>query len=116
MKTKFLLPVVLLAGAFLALPLRAQSVEPPVPVRTVAPKYPNELRRDGTSGLVTVKVLIDEKGNVAEAEVEKSSNEAFKAPAVEAVRKWKFKPGKRDGEAVALRVSIPIQFSVSDSD
>ncbi|HET7535230.1 MAG TPA: energy transducer TonB [Candidatus Didemnitutus sp.] len=91
-------------------------MEPPVPVRTVAPKYPADMRRDGTSGVVTVSCLIDEKGNVQEPKVEKASNDAFSQPALDAVRKWKFKPAKKAGEAIALRVSIPIQFNVSESD
>lgn len=91
-------------------------MEAPVPVRTVAPKFPADMRRDGTSGVVTVSCLIDEKGNVQEPKIEKASNDAFSQPALDAVRKWKFKPAKKGGEVVALRVSIPIQFNVSDSD
>jgi protein TonB len=88
----------------------AQTKEPPVPVRTVAPDYPNELRRDGVSGVVTVKCTIDEKGNVTDPEVEKSSNVAFEQPAIAALKKWKFKPAKQDGAPVSIRVSIPIKF------
>src|SRR5690606_11995133 len=89
----------------------AQSkTEPPVPVRTTAPDYPEALRRDAVSGLVMVKCSIDEQGNVVEAAAEKSSNASFERPAVEAVKKWKFKPAKRDGAPVALTISIPIKF------
>jgi periplasmic protein TonB len=92
-------------------PAFAQSkMEPPVPVRTVAPDYPDELRREGVSGLVMVKCEIDAQGNVTGAEVEKSSNPAFEKPALAAVKKWKFKPAKQDGTAVAIKVSIPIKF------
>ncbi len=114
MKTKTLL--LFTAGLLLATPfVRAgDAMEPPVPVRMVPPKYPTEMRREGTSGVVTVSCLIDEKGNVQEPKVEKASNEAFSQSAIDAVRKWKFKPAKRDGSAVSIRVSIPIQFSVTD--
>lgn len=90
------------------------SVEAPVPVRMVPPKFPSEMRKEGTGGLVTVKCTIDEKGNVTEPQVEKSSHDAFVQPALEALRKWKFKPAKKGGTPVALRVSIPIQFSITD--
>jgi protein TonB len=99
--------VCILACAPLAL---AQTREPPVPVRTVPPEYPNELRRDGVSGVVTVKCTIDAQGNVTEPEVEKSSNGAFEKPALAALKKWKFKPAKQDGAAVPVRISIPIKF------
>ena len=90
----------------------AEGMEPPVPVRTVAPKFPEEMRRNGNAGLVTVSCLIDEKGNVTEPKVVKSTNDAFSEPAVEALKKWKFKPAKKNGEAVAIRVNIPVQFTV----
>jgi protein TonB len=88
----------------------AQTKEPPVPVRTVAPDYPDELRRDGVSGLVMVKCTIDVQGNVTDPEIEKSSNNAFEKPALAALKKWKFKPAKQDGAPIAIKVSIPIKF------
>jgi protein TonB len=84
--------------------------EPPVPVRTVRPDYPDELRRDGLSGVVVVKCQIDAQGNVTETAVEKSSNPAFEKPAVVALKRWKFKPAKQDGVAVGITVSIPVKF------
>ncbi len=112
MKTRIPL-IVLITSLFFAplAALAAEGVEPPVPVRTVAPVYPEELRREGTSGVVTVSILIDEKGNVQEPKVVKTTHEAFSGPALEALAKWKFKPAKKAGEAVAMRVSIPIQFT-----
>lgn len=101
----------ILGGLVAALPAFAQTkTEPPVPVRTVQPVYPTELYRDGVAGVVTVKCTVDEKGNVTETEVVKSSHEAFEQPAVEALQKWKFKPARQDGAAVAMKVSIPIKF------
>src|SRR5476649_2623122 len=101
----------LLCGLFFAVPAFAQTKsEPPVPVRTVAPDYPDELRRDGVSGIVMVKCTIDEGGNVVDPTIEKSSNGAFEKPALAALKKWKFKPAKQDGAPVAIKVSIPIKF------
>lgn len=111
MKTKILLLL------FLALVLGRVSVwaadgtEPPVPVRTVPPVFPEDMRRDGISGVVTVSILIDEKGNVTEPKVVKTTHEAFSQPALDALAKWKFKPAKQAGEAVAMRVNIPVQFT-----
>jgi protein TonB len=114
MKTKtYLLTLLVIALGWISRPvIAAEGMEPPVPVRTVAPKFPEEMRRNGSAGLVTVSCLIDEKGNVTEPKVVKSSNEAFSEPAIEALKKWKFKPAKKDGEAVAIRVNIPVQFTI----
>ena len=110
MNTRILTLIVALGLGQVSL-LAADGVEPPVPVRTVPPDYPAEMRRAGTSGVVTVSILIDEKGNVQEPLVVKSSPEAFSQPAIEALAKWKFKPAKQAGEAIAMRVNIPIQFT-----
>ncbi len=82
--------------------------ENPVPVRTVAPEYPSGMR--GTSGLVMVKCTIDNQGNVTETAVTKTSNEAFDKYAVDAIKKWKFKPARQDGNPITVQVTIPIKF------
>jgi protein TonB len=69
------------------------------------------MRQEGVAGIVVALCVIDAQGNVAEVTVEKASNQAFAAPAVEALKKWKFKPAQQDGVAVAKKVSIPIKFS-----
>lgn len=89
----------------------AQSkIDPPVPVRTVEPEFPSDLKRDGIAGVVFVTCTVDEKGNVVDPVVEKSNNAGFEQPALEAVKKWKFKPARQDGNPVAKKVSIPIKF------
>lgn len=93
----------------------AAGRENPVPVRTVAPEYPHELKANGVSGLVMVKCTIDEQGNVGDTTVVKSSNAQFDRFAVEAIRKWKFKPARQDGNPVSVQVTIPIKFVAEES-
>jgi protein TonB len=90
----------------------AESVydELPVPVKSVAPEYPEAMKRDHASGLVTIQVVIDENGEVVERAVVKSTHAEFEAPAMEAVGKWKFKPAKKGGVAVKAKISIPLKF------
>jgi protein TonB len=90
------------------------QLEPPVPVRTTAPSYPNELRRAGVSGVVMVSCLVDAQGDVQEMQLVKASNQAFVQPALDALKKWKFKPAVRGGTRVPLRVNIPIRFTYDD--
>jgi len=88
--------------------------EAPVPIQTPPPKYPESLRKEGTSGLVLVTIVIDEQGSVIASEIKKTSNEAFSAPALEAIANWKFKPAKLGAKAVKVRVSVPIRFSMTE--
>lgn len=111
MKTKLLTLLIIALGLGQFAAFAAEGTEPPVPVRTVPPVFPDDMRRDGISGVVTVSILIDEKGNVQEPKVVKTTHEAFSQPAMDALSKWKFKPAKQAGAAVAMRVNIPIQFT-----
>lgn len=107
-----LLRLIVLSALTAALPAAAQTpkVEPPVPVRTVEPVYPRDLLDGGVAGVVTVKCTVDVQGNVVETEIVKSSHQAFEKPAVDALTRWKFKPARQDGTAVAMKVSIPVKF------
>ncbi len=98
------------------LPVRAEDEfvkpdTPPVPVRTPPPQYPNSLRRDGVTGIVTVAIVVDDKGAVVSAAINKSSNPEFDAPSLDAVKKWKFKPATKDNQAVAAKVIVPLHFT-----
>lgn len=88
--------------------------ENPVPVKTPPPRYPENMKREGMSGLVAVTVVIDEKGNIVSSVIAKSSNPEFEKPALDAVKIWKFKPGKKDGTPVKVRVTVPLRFTLTE--
>jgi protein TonB len=73
------------------------------------------MRRDGVSGVVMVSCTIDEKGDVQDVAIEKSSNVSLNTAAMAAVKKWKFKPAKVDGAPVAKKVTIPLKFTVDET-
>lgn len=78
------------------------SITPPV--------YPRELARAKVEGLVTLVFLITEEGRVEDPRVENSTRPEFEKPAMEAVRKWKFRPGQKEGQAVRSYMRAPIRF------
>ena len=88
------------------------NVEKPQPLRTVAPKHPWTLRRAGISGLVNVQCLVDAAGSVKTLTVIDSTDELFVKPTVDAIKQWTFTPGTRDGVPVAMRVNIPVAFTL----
>jgi protein TonB len=61
-------------------------------------------------GTVTIVFVVDQRGRVENPLVQSSSNPAFEAPALAAVKQWKFEPGKRNGEPVRFRMRVPITF------
>lgn len=86
------------------------NVTAPMPVRTVAPVYPHEMRRNGIQGSAEVLCLVDENGTVLSASYLKATNADFAQSAVAAAEKWSFAPGTYDGTRVPLRVLIPFTF------
>ena len=85
----------------------------PEPVSQVAPTYPSELRKAKVEGVVTLVFVLDETGRVEDPRVENSSRPEFEKPALEAIRKWKFSPGQKDGQAVRTYIRIPMRFRVT---
>lgn len=80
----------------------------PRAIHRPAPVLTPETRR--LKGTVTVLFVIDEEGRVESPKVESSTDPALDRPALDAVAKWKFEPGERNGEPVKVRMRVPIQF------
>jgi protein TonB len=79
------------------------------------PQYPYEMSRAGISGDVVVEFIINTSGDVVDTRVVRSSHREFEVPAMQAVQKWKFKPGRKGGRAVSTRVSQLIEFNLEDA-
>ena len=85
----------------------------PEAVSQVAPSYPPELRKAKVEGVVTLVFVLDETGRVEDPRVENSSRPEFEKPALEAIRKWRFSPGQKDGKAVRTYIRVPMRFRVA---
>ena len=92
----------------------SQLDQRPEPRVQSPPTYPYEMKRSGTEGSVMVGFICDVDGNVRDAYVISSTHREFDAPAVQAVSKWKFRPGKRGGKVVNTKMSVPIDFKITD--
>ena len=63
-----------------------------------------------TPASLTLIFIVDEKGHVIEPRVKSSSDSAFEKPALDAVKRWLFEPGKKGGKAVQTRMLVPVSF------
>jgi TonB family protein len=92
--------------------------QPPSPVGGFAALvsgvvYPESAQKAGIQGKVLVNALIDEKGNVAETKILKSTGAAgCDEAAIAAIRAVKWNPARRGEKAVAAWVTIPIEFKL----
>ena len=80
-------------------------------IKFVNPVYPEMARRAGLQGQVLVAFVVTREGHVTEPRVLKGP-EIFRAAALEAVRQFQFKPAMQNDRGVAVRMTIPIRFSL----
>ncbi len=95
-------------GTFVPYDRQPQAIVLPKPV------YPEICLRTGIEGMVVIQVLIDKKGEVVRALVQKTSgNPALDEAALEAARLSRFTPAMQGDIPVSVWVSIPFTFKVS---
>lgn len=85
--------------------------EMPVVLSEVRPVYPKEAREKQLEGTVALDILIDDQGNVRQASVIEGP-EIFRAGALDAMKKFRFKPAKVDGKPVAVRIRYSLNFKL----
>ncbi len=86
----------------------------PVAKFQARPQYPFEMRRAGIAGEVVVDFIVDTNGDVQNAFSLRSSQREFESAAVQAVSKWKFKPGRKGGRDVPTHMQVPIVFTLNE--
>lgn len=76
--------------------------------------YPTVLRDSRVEGRVLIELVVEEDGTVraGSARVVEASHRAFGDAALRAVERFRFTPAEVGGIAVAVRVTIPIAWSV----
>lgn len=79
------------------------------------PAYPYDMRRAGINGSVVIEFIISTEGDVIQTQVMKSTHREFEMPALQAVQKWKYKPGRRRGQVVNVRVSQLLEFNATEN-
>lgn len=78
----------------------------------VEPEYPSGMRSLGKEATVKLELLIDRIGKVRKVTVLKSGGSAFDEAATKAMLQSSFVPGNIEGQPVAVRMRIPIKFSL----
>src|SRR4051794_24514051 len=113
----------LLACAFLMLSMLAQppafaqtadtkvykvgnGVSAPVPVVKPQPAYDAADYARGVHGDILVSVTVDQKGIPYDIHILRSLDAALDKKVMDALAKWKFSPGMKDGKPVIVQASI----------
>jgi len=86
------------------------GVTAPALLYKVEPEYSEEARKAKFQGTVILNVVVDASGKAINPQIVRSLGLGLDEKAVEAVRKWKFKPGYKDGKPVAVIAQIEVNF------
>ncbi|MGA7078205.1 MAG: energy transducer TonB [Terriglobales bacterium] len=80
-------------------------------IKKVAPRYPDDAKQAGVQGRVVLQALIDKNGDIQSLTL--VSGHPMLAPAaIEAVKKWKYKPYLLEGKPVSVETQIIVNFSL----
>lgn len=86
------------------------GVSAPVVLYKVDPEYSDEARKAKYSGTVVLYIEVDQAGKARNIRVVKGIGLGLDEKAIEAVQKWKFKPGLKDGKPVVVAAHIEVNF------
>jgi TonB family protein len=90
------------------------GVQLPRPLREVKPQYTADAMRAKVQGTVLLECVVLPDGSVGKVEVVKSLDSTFglDQEAIRAAKQWRFAPGTRFGEPVAVLVTIELTFTL----
>ena len=86
------------------------GVSNPVPLFTPEAEFSDEARRAKFQGICVISVIVDSHGNPQDPRVVQPLGMGLDEKALEAVRKYRFKPAKKDGKPVPVRITVEVDF------
>jgi TonB family protein len=89
-----------------------EALEPAVLVSKLDPVYPESARRAGVEGTVVLDALIGKNGRVEEVQVLRGLPLGLSDSALEAVRRWQYRPARGRSGPVASHKTVRIVFTL----
>jgi len=87
-----------------------RNVTAPRAIYDPEPEYSEEARKVHFQGVVVLSIVVDQAGHARDIRVARSVGLGLDERAIEAVKKWKFEPGVKDGHPVAVGVNVEVNF------
>jgi TonB family protein len=75
-------------------------------------EFSEQARRAKYQGVATLRAVVSSAGTVADVSVIGGAGMGLDEKALEAVRRWKFKPATKDGKPVAVEVAVQVSFTL----
>ncbi len=99
------------------------GIRPPKKIAGPEPEPPKQPHKGRYKGEMIVELIVGTDGQPREVKISRhlqdqegsataKLRDEFEKNAVEAVSKWKFKPGEKDSQPVATRIQVEVSYSL----
>jgi protein TonB len=86
------------------------GVSAPRPIYAPDPEYSEEARKAKFQGTVVLWMVVAADGRAHDVRVMRSAGMGLDERAIDAVKTWRFEPARKDGQAVAVQISVEVSF------
>ena len=88
------------------------GINQPTVLHEEKPKYTSDAMRAKIQGIAQVEAVVDERGLVSDVRIFKSLDKVFglDSEALQAAKKWRFRPATNFGKPVKFRIIIELEF------
>jgi periplasmic protein TonB len=86
------------------------GVTAPRPIYAPEPEYSEEARKAKFQGTVVLWMVVGPDGRPRDIRVARSLGMGLDEKALEAIRTWRFEPGRKGGQPVAVQVDVEVNF------
>lgn len=86
------------------------GVSQPKLIHKVEPEYSGEAHRAKLQGIVQIELVVDEHGVPKDLKIKRGLGLGLDEKALEAVAKWRFQPGTKDGKPVPVIATVEVNF------
>jgi TonB family protein len=86
------------------------GVSAPAVLYKIDPEYTEDAREAKYSGTVVLYIEVDPSGHAKNMRLVKGIGHGLDEKAIEAVNKWRFRPGMKDGKPVVVAAHIEVNF------
>jgi TonB family protein len=88
----------------------SDGMTPPRVLYKLEPQYTEDARAAKISGPVILMLVVGSDGVARDIQVKQSLDPGLDQSAINAVQRWKFQPGVKDGQAVDVMATIEVNF------
>ena len=86
------------------------GVSEPIPIVTPEAEFSDEARRAKFQGLCMISLIVDADGNPANPRIVRRLGMGLDEKALEAVRRYRFKPAMKQGRPVPVLITVAVDF------